>query len=194
MYKLCKTEESVKRQRIIELALLDLMKTKGYENITVNELCERADVPRKAFYRYFDNKESALSALITHTMQEYHLVHEKGEGARTLIGDLDSFFKFWLERKGFLDALAKNGLMGLLVEQSISYSETDQAILDKFLPGEDEFMQKSIIKFAICGLMSAMISWHAEGCKKKTHDMAKNMCRMFSEPLFPGVAEHFISK
>ena len=185
MYKLCKTEDSAKRQRKIELSLLDCMNIKDYEAITVNEICEYAEIPRKAFYRYFDNKESALNALITHTMQEYQYYPRDETKNRTLISDLDSFFKFWIEHKDFLDALARNGLNGLLMEHAISYSQTDKAILQKFLPDEDEDMQKSILRFAICGLMSAMMSWHAAGCKEKTTDMAKTMCRMFAKPLFP---------
>ena len=71
MYKLCKTEQSAKRQREIENCLFEIMKGKHYEEITITEICERMSMPRKAFYRYFDSKEDALSALIDHSMAEY---------------------------------------------------------------------------------------------------------------------------
>ena len=54
MYKLCKTEQSVRRQREIENCLFDILKEKKYDEITITELCERMNIPRKAFYRYFD--------------------------------------------------------------------------------------------------------------------------------------------
>ena len=70
MYKQCKTERSAKRQREIELAFLNLMETTAYEDISVTLLCQSIDIPRKAFYRYFDTKEDALHALIDHTLNE----------------------------------------------------------------------------------------------------------------------------
>ena len=187
MYKLCRTEESAKRQREMELALFECMKTTAFDDITVNQICERGDFPRKAFYRYFDNKDSALEALLAHTLQEYEVFPKKINGARTLATDLENFFKFWLEKRAFLAALEKSGLTAKLMQQALAFSETDRAALDKFLPGESEVMQKSIIRFSICGLMSAMLSWHDGGYKESPADMAKVMCRMFSEPLFPNL-------
>ena len=187
MYKLCKTAESTRRQREIELVLLECMKRKSYDELSVNEICDEAGVPRKAFYRYFDNKESALTALINHTLESYEFAPKNTVMQRSLEGDLENFFKFWLERGELLNVLAKNKLMGNLMQGALAYSETDKAILEKFLPGESPFMQKSIIRFAICGLMSAMLSWHADGFHESPSDMARVMCRMFSSPLFPNL-------
>ena len=71
MYKLCKTEQSAKRQREIEMALLNLMSKKSYSEISITELCKNLGMPRKTFYRYFESKEDTLYALIEHTMNEY---------------------------------------------------------------------------------------------------------------------------
>ena len=187
MYKLCKTEESAKRQREMELALFECMKSVAFEDITVNLICEQGGFPRKSFYRYFDNKDSALEALVAHTLQEYEIFPKKIKGNRTLATDLENFFRFWLEKSDFLDALGKNGLTANLMQQALDFSETDRAVLDKFLPGEGEMMQKSIIRFSICGLMSAMLAWHDGGYKESPADMAKVMCRMFAKPLFPNL-------
>ena len=68
MYKLCKTEYSVRRQRQIEEALLETMETSRYEDISVSDLCARLGIPRKSFYRYFSSKDGALFALIDHRL------------------------------------------------------------------------------------------------------------------------------
>ena len=189
MYKLCKTEESATRQRGIEKKLLSLMTTKDFEDITVSELCLEMNMPRKAFYRYFDSKEDALHALIQHTMAEFESFNEiyTAEGKRNLQSDLEQFFKFWLSRRDFLDTLKKNNLSSILVQHAVSFSEKEMTMLNRFLPGEPEWLQRQIIKFAISGLMTAMIEWHDSGCKENTELMAQAMCRMFSRPLFPGL-------
>ena len=71
MYKLCKTEQSAQRQRQLEEGLLTAMKTKRYEEITISDLCEQMDIPRKSFYRYFSSKDGALHALIDHTLLDF---------------------------------------------------------------------------------------------------------------------------
>ena len=51
MYKLCKTEQSARRQRELEQGLLAAMSTHQYEEITVSDLCDQMNIPRKSFYR-----------------------------------------------------------------------------------------------------------------------------------------------
>ena len=83
MYKLCKTEQSAKRQREIEGALFDLLMKKSYSDITVTEICDVLSMPRKAFYRYFDSKDDTLYALIEHTMAEYNDFPAKARSGRS---------------------------------------------------------------------------------------------------------------
>ena len=71
MYKLCKTEQSAQRQRQLEDGLLQVMSTVHYDEISVSDLCDRMNVPRKSFYRYFSGKDGALQALIDHTLMRY---------------------------------------------------------------------------------------------------------------------------
>ena len=71
MFKLCKTEESSKRQREIEQILLNLMLKKHYDEISVSEICVAAAIPRKTLYRYFDGKEGVREALLCHTMTDF---------------------------------------------------------------------------------------------------------------------------
>ena len=71
MYKMCKTEQSARRQRELELGLLEAMKTQRYEDISISELCGTLGIPRKTFYRYFDSKDGALYGMIDHTLLDY---------------------------------------------------------------------------------------------------------------------------
>ena len=124
MYKLCKSEQSAARQRQLELGLLEMMGQKRYDDITVSELCDFLQIPRKSFYRYFSSKDGALHALIDHTMMNYegfNAVYTPGD-RRTPERELQQFFLFWVEHKPLLDALAKSGMSGILVERAMGYS------------------------------------------------------------------------
>ena len=187
MYKLCKIEQSANRQRAIENRLFDLLKQKSYEDITVTELCSEMNMPRKAFYRYFDSKEDALYGLIDHTMSDYNgfSVDRSGETDRSLSRELEEYFKFWYEKRDFLDAIDRSGLIGVLIERTINYPVEDRVSMSKFLPDEDYISRDKVFKFAFSGLVYTMISWYRDGFAESTRDMAKIACRMLREPLFP---------
>lgn len=61
-----KKEET--RQRIFEAAV-DLFREKGFEQTTIDEITERADVGRGTFFNYFARKESLLSFLVDDVMR-----------------------------------------------------------------------------------------------------------------------------
>lgn len=193
MYKLCKTEQSAKRQRQLEDGLLEAMIAKRYEEISVSDLCDQLQIPRKSFYRYFTSKDGALHALLDHTLMEfeqYTVSYESGHN-RTVTLDLESFFQFWMERKTLLDALNRSALTGMLMERAIAYALTEEIMPKRFLPGDTLEMQQSITTFAVCGLMSMVLTWHNQGFQKPAREMAGIAARMLGQPLFPS-AEKYI--
>lgn len=192
MYKLCKTEQSAARQRELEAGLLRAMETTRYEDISVCDLCDRLQVPRKSFYRYFTSKDGALQALMDHSLMEFDLFaldYEKD--SRTVNLDLERFFQFWLAHRDLLDALARSGLTGMLIERAIAYALSDEILPRRFLPGDSLEMQQQITMFSVCGLMSMVLTWHNSGFEKTAQEMACIAVRMLSQPLFPN-ADRYI--
>jgi len=193
MYKLCKTEQSAARQRMLEEGLLQMMCTQRYEEISVSDLCERMQIPRKSFYRYFDSKDGALHALLDHTLMEYegfNMVYRPGN-RRTLSRELEQFFLFWLKHKKLLDALRRSDMSGNLIERAISHALSDTVMPKRFLPSDSREMQKQITMFGVCGLMSMVLSWHHNGYTESAADMARVACRLLGQPLFPN-AENYL--
>ena len=189
MYKLCKTEQSAARQRQLEDGLLQAMRVQRYEDISVSDLCDRMEIPRKSFYRYFSSKDGALYALLDHTMMEYegfNAVYRRGE-RRTLQRELMQFFLFWKERKPLLDALERSGMSGVLIERAISFSVSDTVVPSRFLPEDTPETQKQITMFGVCGLLSMILAWHHANFDKTPEELARIGARLIGQPLFPGV-------
>lgn len=190
MYKLCKTEQSAKRQRAIENCLFEIMKDKIYEDITITELCEEMNMPRKAFYRYFDSKDDALNALVDHTMSEYSgfSVDRSKETKRLLVNELETYFLFWYERRELLSVLDRSGLIGILIERTINYPLGDRIFISKFLPYDDPKMVETVFKFTLSGLVYTMINWYRGGFSSSIREMAEIACRLLRDPLFPNLS------
>ena len=106
MYKFCKTEQSFQRQRELEQGLLAMMEHHRFEEISVSDLCDRLNIPRKSFYRYFSSKDGKslveetrvvthsssipMEKLITHRyplsqINEAHVTNLKMEGLKIAI-------------------------------------------------------------------------------------------------------------
>jgi len=183
MYKTCQTEQSAQRQRKLEKGLLQLMLHKNYEDITVSDLCEYMQIPRKSFYRYFSSKDGALYALIDHTLADFFQMQvPKNKSRGNALGDLDLFFTFWYENKVFLDALQRNSLSGLLVERATSFA-LQEGHLPQKLKSVPIQIRRLVLSFAVSGLLSMVLDWHRQGFTVSPDDMTRLAVNMLTTPL-----------
>ncbi len=190
MYKLCKTEQSAARQRGLEQGLMDLMTSMQYEDISVSDLCQQLQIPRKAFYRYFSGKDGALHAMIDHTLLEYEAFgYAHKNHRRTVIGELTQFFAFWKRHGKLLNALSKSNLSGVLMERTIEYAISETVFPIRFLENEEVRMRGHVVQFTICGLMSMVLHWHQNGYCEDLEEMAAIAARLLEKPLFPDAWE-----
>ncbi len=192
MYKLCKTEQSAKRQREIEKALLKLLELRRFDELTVTELCEFAEIPRKAFYRYFDSKNDALYALIEHTLGEYDGFAKTPSELinRSLHKEISEYFSFWKSKKKMLDILNRNELMGFFIEVSVRFPVEDRVSVEKFMGEADKQKRALMMKYAFAGLIFIMIDWYKDGFKTPVPEMASAVCDIMTRPVFPNLKEY----
>lgn len=174
MYKECTSKQAIARQREIEAGLLEYMSHKAYDHITVLDLCEKLEMPRKAFYRYFSNKDGALFALIDHTLMA---AFEEFEDMQIQNANRDEilkhFFTFWLDKKALLDALASNNLSGILLQRAISFTITEEAVSKIVYPlHSSQRAKKYRTIFLISGIISLVIQWHQNKFDKTPEQMA----------------------
>ncbi len=182
MYKLCKTEQSALRQRQLELGLQALMLQHRYEDISVSDLCDHLQVPRKSFYRYFSSKEGALFALLDHTLIAFYDEGFHSDSRGTQLGDLDQFFVFWYTHRDLLTALQYSQLSGLLVERATVLVEREKLIPSRLL-NLPAHAQSIAMSFAVCGLLSMVLQWHRQGFLISPGEMTRIAKDMLTQPL-----------
>jgi len=185
MYKMCKSEQSANRQRELERQLLTMMKTVPFDEISVSDLCIQADVPRKAFYRYFSGKDGALHALVDHTLLELESFPSSVKSMNSNIyrSELIRFFQFWREQKPFLDALKFSGLSGVLVTRTIDYALSNSGVTRRFLQNNELNSWEYGTTFGVCGLMAMVLNWHNSGYPLSVEQMAEIAVTLMTEPL-----------
>lgn len=188
MYKQCRTEQSAARQRVLLEGLLDAMLQQHYDEITVSSLCEQMQIPRKSFYRYFSSKEGALHALIDHALLDFEsFTASHTRNIDSVQEEMEQQFAYWLHKKKFLDALAKSGLSGVLVNRAIGHSVFETMRSRRFLPVDEQQAQEYITLFAVSGFMSMVIQWHHEGYPQSVQKMAQIAIRLVTQPMAPNL-------
>ena len=185
MYKLCKTEGSSKRQREIEAILLDLMKNKKYEDISVTEICEKANMPRKSFYRYFDGKDGAMQSLLYHTLSDLGTLHISWNDVNKKISEeFEELFAFWKSKKDLLDAFEKSGLIGLLIESVNAYAMNEFDDVKQYMSDSESSENIIAYQFVICGIMTMMINWYRSGFAESIPNLSRTATKKITKPLF----------
>ncbi len=56
----------VKTRKRLYLSFLELLSEKYYDDITINEICERAEIRRATFYKHFSDKSAFAQAMTAH--------------------------------------------------------------------------------------------------------------------------------
>lgn len=167
MYKICKTTQSAERQKQFQDTLLSMMEKQKYQDITVTSLCREMDVPRKAFYRYFETMEDVLHAAIDFTLQQAFLHLEVNP-------EIEKYFSFWKKEKRLLDILEKNEMSPELINRAYAMRINSSAL--------NEFDENDI-KHAgqISALMTMLVIWHHSGMKQTTKEMEEIAAKVFRE-------------
>lgn len=165
MYRKCVTETSVQHQKQVEQSLIALMRKMPYEDITVTQLCQAANVSRRVFYHLFSNKTGALHAMIDHMILA-------SEGYLPEAPDAVRYFRYWKDRKDFLDALADNQMTGLLLERMFSIVRSEDSDVRNWLKAYDRETGQEILTFNLCGIIGLTFSWYQSGFRKSPEEMA----------------------
>ena len=181
MYKLCKTARSAKRQREIEQALIKLMASTPYSDISVTALCEYLSMPRKTFYRYFDGKEDVLDAFMDHLLAECDEMLLADAPPRQRIEQMLLFVK---RQKDLLDVLSKNALIDAFIKRACSRPIVNEEALSTLLGNEPQWARPMIVMFATAGFSALALDWYKEDFARTTGEMTDLCCRMLGRPLF----------
>ena len=106
-------KESRKTQftrRMFEDGLIELMKEKPFEKITVTELCEHTDINRSTFYMHYEDIYGLLCSIEEDVLAwERQVIDDLGdrwsEGQEAVLRYLERLFTYFVENSKYLQVL-----------------------------------------------------------------------------------------
>lgn len=177
MYKHCSTEESAQRQREFEYCLLELMQQIPYTQITIRDICDRMNLSRKSFYRYFGSKDGCLYALIDHSIMDF-TAHHMPDSPHDPQELYEHYFNYWKKLSPLLTALCQNQLTTCFFERTMLCLDQEEHELRNFLQARGTGDSYEQTLFIVCGITGILINWHNSGYRKTPVQMATTVDRL----------------
>ena len=179
MYTMCVTEKTAEQQNVFEQVFLQMLLESNYDTITISELCRRAGLSRKIFYRLFEKKQDVLYSLIDHTLiKASSFVPDKSVSP----GELHRFFAFWRTQKDLLDALLKHQSSSLLTDRAARHVLNEDAnIMHSFGADAGKYGFETIV-FYLSGIFSLVLTWHIQGYSHSIDEMSALLMNLLKTP------------
>jgi AcrR family transcriptional regulator len=171
MYIKSENGQAQQSQQLMIDALLILMKSYPFEDITITQICQEAKVVRPTFYRNFESKEDILRLFLDKIKPDLVPVQRDPETDVSVI--LNGYFDYMLSYKGFLLLIDKNNLFYLIKENFeliiASFSFVDE-IMSQAQEAEYEIFFLDFIASTICSIISL---WTKHQFRESTDTLAK---------------------
>ena len=94
-------------------ALINLMTKENFQDISITEIAQAAELSRKTFYHSFKNKEAVINYLCDRLFDQYfeQLLQQKPQvGEMMLKTTFDIFLNFWWQKRDLIQLLIRQGL------------------------------------------------------------------------------------
>ena len=159
---------------LIFIAMYQLMLKKEYDDICVKDICDKANVSRMSFYRYFNNKEDIFITICDERFAEFYesFISNKEPTFEMFLKDIMAFFKRYSKE---IKILKKAGKINMLIDQFLSYASY---LLNRLKGGENIKKYRNnplTIPFFSGALFMVLVSWCNNNFKDTEETMTKRL-------------------
>ncbi|MGN1406638.1 MAG: TetR/AcrR family transcriptional regulator [Erysipelotrichaceae bacterium] len=141
-------------------SLIELMKNEDFHNITISQICSKAQVSRASFYRNFNNKEEIISRYLKKNLDEWWIdIIKKPD-----FNFIEEIFNYYYKHKD---------ICILLYHQKLAYLSL-KSILDSCGPKKEQTNVEAYVSaYFSYGLYGFIEEWFKRGMKESSAEMAE---------------------
>ena len=162
-----------------------LLEEKKFEDITVNELCERAKIRRATFYKHFDDKYAFLAFVVRSLRDDFdrHVWAKKKPGTTSeyytaYVKGLISFVNYYDKTfDGIVNSSISHHIVSILMDEN--YKDTkdrlDRSVTDGMsLPASTDTVSAMLTG----GIGHILVSWIKSGKQKPVDELFEEIAAM----------------
>ena len=159
----------IKTRKALLDAFLQMLEEKRFENITVNELCERAMVRRATFYKHFMDKYDFFSYFVRSIQQEFTnecQKHKKDENLVSYCGYLSGeCIRFLTEHRKLVENVVESSMLYTVLElfQEEIYKNLLLKMQQLYENKKSDSSMRLSVSFYTGGLLQVIKDWILSG-------------------------------
>lgn len=168
-------------KRILNESLIQCLKEKPLDKITIKEICERAEINRSTYYRYFQNPFDQLGSIERNLISDMEVyVSQITNGLPDMENEsreycMLRYLEFMDSRREIIRLLIQH-MTGMQFVLDIVRFFQEQIILDKPKRGKEQEKLYAYL-FASTGCMGLLYHWMAEENNLDIKTLARLMLR-----------------
>ena len=167
------------------------MEERGYDALTVNDLCERADTSRGTFYNHFRDKDGLLAVLEDEVMADLGALQERMQSIT--LADMLAFratgrplpflvelFDYLREQSDFLHAVLGPGgdvRFGPRLREAVCENLVQNILHEKYRDNPTVFVEYYVAFYA-AAYLGIIAHWIERGCPESSETMARIATRL----------------
>lgn len=181
----CVDRRITRSKKALRTALLSLMEERGFDAITVNDLCAAADLNRGTFYNHFHDKEHLLATFEDEVMADISRIQAQMGGLsladvvafRTLkrpVPALVELFDYLREQSSFFHAVLGPGgdvRFGPRLRDTVCANLIQGVLHERYRDNSDPFVSYYVAFYA-SAYLGVIMRWIETGMKESSEQMA----------------------
>lgn len=178
---------SQRTQQILHEALMSLMQDKRYDDITVQDIIDRANVGRSTFYAHYQDKEDLMTSGLMHLMQIMSgLVGVPSKTGETRLFPTQELYEHVQENHNLFKGMVRGRGLELFFEKGQEYwSQKLTADLKARIPqGNQPAVPIEVMAQFLAGTFVTMLRWWLDN---KMPYSPKEMDEMLQKLVMPTV-------
>lgn len=162
--------------------MLDQMRKKPFQEITIKELSNHADLDRRTFYRHFSSKEDILDFYLRGMKEEY-IQRLSSEQDLTLYTVAKIYFELSRNHIEFLTILLNSEMSAYLLKKYNEYLPEIHGMFENEFANFEEETVEFALSFNAGGFWSILIKWIIDGAARTPEEMAHIVNRLMHKML-----------
>ncbi len=187
----CEDRRITRSKKALRAALIDLMEEKGFDAITVNDLCVAADLNRGTFYNHFHDKDNLLATFEDEIMDNVAAIQARMKSLdmhdiiavrvkKVPLPLLVDLFDYLRCEGDFLHAVLGPGgdvRFGPRLRDSVCANLIHSVLHARYRKSTDPFVQYYVAFYA-SAYLGVITRWIETGMQESSEQMAKIAVRL----------------
>lgn len=163
-------------KRLLKDALTDILRTEDIYHVSIRELCQRADVNRTTFYKYYGNQFDLLADMENDLLE--FLVSTIREHAAHPVKIIETICEYLESHLEFGRLIVNNNVDPLFPQRLFAQEILRESVMQNYGTMPDETAQEYLFNYVIYGAYRIICLWINKEQREPPEEIAHLLIRL----------------